>query len=120
MPHLIEQKAIEVVTAKLEALGRDVKPSDNKTFDLIVDGEYAEIKAKGCRYAELDFISLTEKQLHAALKNDYDIYCVFGCLGDDPVIYRISSLDLIRARARKVISYEYDRTQIDKITKTKL
>ena len=48
-----------LLAAHLTALGRTVAPSDRKTFDLIVDGKYAEVKTSDAPYAKLGFIGLT-------------------------------------------------------------
>ena len=44
--HSIERRALELLKQHLASQGRTVRPSDNKTFDLIVDDRYAEMKAK--------------------------------------------------------------------------
>ena len=45
--HSIEKRGIELLKQHLKAQGRSVVDSDNKTFDLIVEGRYAEVKCKG-------------------------------------------------------------------------
>ena len=52
----------------LTSQGRAVKPSDIKTFDLIVDGRYAEVKSSRGPYAKLGFVGLTDAQRIAMLK----------------------------------------------------
>lgn len=49
----------------LQARSRKVEPSDNKTFDVIVDGRYAEVKRSRGPYSELGFVGLTDAQRHA-------------------------------------------------------
>ena len=61
--HAIEREATEFLRRYLKAQGRRVEPSDNKTFDLVVDGRYAEVKAKAKRYSEFDFFYMSEKLL---------------------------------------------------------
>lgn len=117
MPHSIEEKAKKILIKKLKAAGSDVRESDLKTFDLIVDGEYVEIKAKNKSLKELDFISLSDKQYNTALKENFDIYLVCGLDNPNPEIYRIKASKLIKQRARKVLSYEFDRTVLEKICK---
>ncbi len=45
--HAIERRGCEIIRERLGATDRTVRKSDDRTFDLIVDGEYAEVKAKG-------------------------------------------------------------------------
>ncbi len=53
--HSIERRAFTILKRHLEEQGRMVEPSDKKAFDLIVDGRYAELKAKGKPFDAFDF-----------------------------------------------------------------
>ncbi len=110
MPHAIEEKARKFLIQKLTENGSTVVSSDKKTFDLIVDGKYAEIKAKNKDLKNLDFISLSDKQYQAARAEDFSIYLVCNLLENNPKIYKISSSELLQKRARIITSYEFDRS----------
>jgi hypothetical protein len=121
--HNIEKLAEKLLTERLKQHGHDVKKSDKKTFDLVVDGKYAEMKEKNHKYDRLDFISLTDKQCKAIQEYGFDIYLVCNVQENNPQsveIYKFNSKSLINKRARQVISYEYDKSSIDTISKEKL
>ena len=63
-----ERDAIQILKAYLDKEGRTYKPSDNKTFDLIVDDKYAEVKGKFKPFNKFDFFSFTENQYEALSK----------------------------------------------------
>ena len=79
-----------LLAAWLKAKGRAVIPSDNKTFDLIVDGRYAEVKSSRAPYAKLGFIALTAAQFKA-LEDGVDFSIFVVCNSNDRRISRCSS-----------------------------
>ena len=85
MPHLIETKAREYFLKK----NPNAIKSKNKTFDFIINGRYVELKGKGAPFADIDFISLTNKQYLAIGKIDFDIYLVCGLNTNTPKICKI-------------------------------
>ena len=109
MPHIIEEKGIAILIDKLTKGGHKAERMSG-TFDLKVDGIFAEVKTKGKSLKNLDFISLTEKQFKAAGQAPFDIYLVCGLNNEEAEIYKISSKALLDKRARTVVSYEFDRT----------
>jgi len=111
MPHPIEEKATKILIDYLESKGHKVEKSDRKTFDLIINGKYAEIKGKYKCFKDLDFISLSDRQYQEALKNDFDIYLVCD-LENTPEIHKISSRKLLKQRTRRITSYEFDKSAI--------
>ena len=59
----IEAKGMAILEKWLKAHGRNPEKSDKKTFDLKVDGKYAELKAKKHGWSKFDFIGLTGNQV---------------------------------------------------------
>src|SRR5438874_12738333 len=81
--HGIERQGIEVLKAYLTHLGRSVAPSENKTFDLIVDGLLAEVKSKQLPWARLDFIGLTDNQRRAIDRGEhFTLFIICNLKGD--------------------------------------
>lgn len=120
MPNLIEKRGTSFLKKKLESLGHPVTKSDNKTFDLIVDGKYAEVKTKNNPLSKMDFISLTDKQFEA-IKNDYKIYLVCNVKDiKNAECYEINTKDLRAITPKIYTSYQYNKSEIDKINKLKL
>lgn len=113
MPHSIEIKAREYLLKKYPY----AKPSDNKTFDFIIDDKYAELKGKGAPLNKIDFISLTNKQYNAIGKIDFDIYLVTGLKDNKPEMHKINSKKLLKIQHRKVLSHEYDRKKLREVLK---
>lgn len=111
MSHPIEIKARQYFLEKIP----NAKKSGNKTFDFVIDGRYAELKGKGASFVKIDFISFTNKQYAAIGKINFDIYLICGLNTSNPKMYKIDSKKLIKTRARKVVSYEYDKVEIKKI-----
>ncbi|MCX6765345.1 MAG: hypothetical protein NT148_02290 [Candidatus Nealsonbacteria bacterium] len=123
--HKIEKFAEKLLIERLKQLGHNVRKSDKKTFDFIVDGKYAEMKAKNHKYDKLDFISLTDAQYLAIAtqKDGFDIYLVCNIQERNPEpveIYKFNVKALINKKARQVVSYEYDKSIIDLMPKEKL
>lgn len=121
MPHEIEEKARKILAERLRESGSNVRNSDKKTFDLIVNGKYGEIKSKNKKYSKIDFISLTDKQFQALKDQNFDIYLICNVEEDNNIeIYKFSAKSLIDKHPRKVRSYEYGKSIIDTIDKEKL
>ena len=113
--HRIEKQGLDILKTRLSETGHDVKNSDNKTFDLIVDGNYVEVKTKYKSADKLDFISLTEKQMNELGRKLKTIYLVCNVTKIEEIeIYKIQAEDLLKQKPREVKSYEWDRTKIIK------
>lgn len=63
--HSVGAEGERLVAEFLEGQGRSVARSDSATFDLIVDGQYAEVKATAGPFSALGFIGLTQNQYDA-------------------------------------------------------
>jgi len=94
-----------------------VAPSDLKRFDLVVDGRYAELKAKNKPYKALDFFWLSESQYRAAQEGpDYTLFLVCGCAeGCEPEVFEIPSSRLREVKPKSEIHYFYDKGLVDKL-----
>lgn len=100
--------------------GHTVEKSDNKTFDLKVDGRYAEVKTKAKPYAELDFLSFTDNQFEKILKEDFLIFLVCNVENPEQIqLYQFSSLELRQVTPKRYSSYEYNKGVLDKIQKNR-
>lgn len=116
MTNGIEKNGIALLKRKLSELGHSVTTSDNKTYDLIVDGTYAEVKTKNKPSTNLDFISLTDKQFEEVSKNDFMVYLVCNVENEEKVeFYKIPSKLLREITPKIYTSYEYNKSEIDKI-----
>jgi hypothetical protein len=113
MSHQIQQKGFAVLIPCLQKLYQSVSKQTG-TFDLSLDGNMAELKAKGKPFKVLDFISYTENQFKAIRDgSDFDTYIVCGVSSSTPEVYRLQSHKLQGlAPSREVKSYEYDRRLI--------
>lgn len=121
MPNTTEQQGIKYLREALTKQGRKVEDSDNKTFDLKIDGKYAEVKTKHTPYNKLDFLSFTDKQYAKILGEDFLIFLV--CNIDNPEqveIYEFSSAELRKTEPKKYTSHEFNKSVIDKIQKIKI
>jgi hypothetical protein len=100
----------------LTAKGRQVRPSDRKTFDLIVDGRYAEVKTSRAPYSELGFIGLTKAQFKALTDGvDFSVFVV--CNSNDPAnleVVEILAADLLRETPKIEPVYYWYRSQLEK------
>lgn len=118
MPNQIEARGIEILKKKLAKQGRKVLKSDNKTFDLIVDGKYAEVKTKKKPYDKLDFLSFTDNQHKEIMQDSFEIFLV--CNVGNPSkaeIYKFKSTSLKKFCPKKYTSYEYNKSLMDNIIK---
>ena len=97
----IEKMGIIGLTKWLENKGHKVEKSDKKVFDLIVDGEYAEVKTKKGGWEKFDFFGLTQNQFAAAKSGELKhIYLVLNA--NDP-----EGIDVIKLRTRELIESNY-------------
>jgi hypothetical protein len=100
----------------LTTRGRVVRRSDRKTFDLIVDDQYAEVKSSRGPYSSLGFIGLTEAQRAAMLAGvEFTIFVV--CNVANPTALEVieipSTLLLVEEPKVERIHYWY-RTQLER------
>ena len=120
MPNKIEFIGLKELKERLIKGGRNIEKSDNKTFDLIVDGEYAEVKTKGHSFDNLDFISFTDKQ-HDKIFEDFIIFLVCNVNNPKDIqIYEFSSKLLKDLKFKKYSSYEYNKTELKRLKFKKL
>lgn len=112
----IEGKACDLLILHLQGEGRSVSRQKG-TFDLLIDGDVAELKSKGNPFAKLDFITFTENQYQAIKNGDaFDTYVVCGIKdGYAPEAYRLPSQSLLRVEPNIVLSYEYPKRHIKRL-----
>ena|SRR2546427_1034913 len=115
--HSIEKRALELLKRHLSSQGRTVRPSDNKTFDLIVDDRYAELKAKDKPFRAFDFFYMSENQYSAALDGpDFLLFLVCGVANETEVqIFEIPSARLRGLQPKSEIHYYYDKGLVDQL-----
>ena len=115
--HSIEKRAFEILKEHLESHGRSVRPTDKKTFDLIVDGRYAELKAKSKPDGAFDFFYMTENQYQAALDGpEFTLFPVCGVEeGSQVDIFEIPSSRLRALKPKSEIHYYYDKGLVDRL-----
>jgi len=108
------RNAEKAVVDYLQKQSRRVEKSDNKTFDLIVDGRYAEVKSKGADFDRFDFITLTYKQ-EKALRDGMDFLIFLVCYSKHPEaldIREFTSTQLSDEEPIEYPSYEYSRAKV--------
>jgi hypothetical protein len=109
-------EGVRLLAAYLVAQGRMVVPSDNKTFDLIVDGRYAEVKTSREPYSKLGFIGLTAAQFKA-LKDGVDFGIFVVCNSKDPTnleVIELAGSDLLKEKPKIEPTYYWYRSQLEK------
>jgi hypothetical protein len=101
----------------LAASGRVVRPSDTKTFDLVVDGSYAEVKASDGPYSALGFIGLTDNQFKALKAGvQFNLFIVCNVAHPDNLeVIEIPSSRLRTESPRVECTYYWYRSQLDKL-----
>lgn len=119
MPHSIEEKGLEILKSYLDKSGRKWTKSDKKTFDLIVDGLYSEVKTKGKKFRDLDFLSFTDNQFNEA-KNGTEFIIFLVCNlnsvnGNDFEIYEFKSVEFFKMVPKTYCSYEFNKNQIKQL-----
>ncbi len=109
--HKTESVAFECLVKHLESQGRLVTKSDKKTYDLIVDGNYCELKAKRYKVDSFDFFYISSNQ-HQGISSG-ELHTLFLVCGtDEPVdiqIYEIPGSDLAAIRPKTEVKYYYDK-----------
>lgn len=111
----------QLLADHLRAQGRVVEPSDTKTFDLRVDGQYAEVKSSRKPYAQLGFIGLTQGQ-YSALEEGLDFLLFIVCNLDDPAnieVIEIPSDQLLRETPTVECTYYWYRSQLDGVRRAR-
>jgi len=113
----VEKRGTALLRAHLLQAGRTTVDSDVKTFDLIVDGRYAEVKCKSKPFSAFDFIGLTDNQFDA-LQNDVDYLLFVVCNVADPTnveIYEVPARDLLAFEPKVERTYYWHKTQMRRI-----
>lgn len=109
----------ELLIAELKRRGRNVTRSQDKTFDLVVDGQPAEVKAKSHPYDRFDFFPVTQNQ-QEAIKNGPEFTLFLVCNVNDPdnlEIFEISSHQLRQCEPTVEATYYYWKRHIDPMRK---
>lgn len=96
----IEKKGLDGLINWLEAKGHNVALSDQKVFDLIVDGEYVEVKTTKNSWEKFDFIGLTQNQYSALHSGELKrIYLVLNANDPNNVDVKIlTASDLLASK----------------------
>jgi hypothetical protein len=119
MPHNIEEKGLEILKTYLEKSGRIWTKSEIKTFDLMVDGLKCEVKTKGKKFIDLDFLSFTDKQFDEAQKGtEFIIFLVCNVTStneNDYEIYEFHSSEFFKLKPKVYRSYEFNKKQIKEL-----
>ena len=117
----IERAGTAFLVQHLKAKGRSVQKSNRetfgKTFDLIVDGIPAEVKAKGKSVDKFDFFVFSEKQF-AALRSgeQFIVFLVLGVLEPGKTeIIEIPSACLRNFEPKVWTQYYWDKGMVDAI-----
>src|SRR5258708_9534403 len=120
--HSIEERSRELLIQRLPKDGRTVTLYDRKPFDLIVDGRYAELKAKSKPYSDFDFFWISKSQYEAALADpDFKVFLVCNvdpCGVDSsqvPEIFEISAARLKAIAPKSELQYFYDKGLVKKL-----
>jgi hypothetical protein len=115
--HEIERAGTEFLKKWLQARGRSVLESDRKTFDLIVDGKYAEVKAKGKSFECFDFLVLSDAQ-HEALRYGQEliVFLVLGvCEPGRERVIEISAAELLSIQPKVWRQFYWDKGMLDSV-----
>ena len=116
-PYSTGSEGEQLLAKYLSEQGRDVRPSDTKTFDLRVDGVYAEVKSSKGPYEELGFIGLTDSQ-YKALEEDVPFTLFVVCNLADPdnmQVIEIPSTKLKDEVPKVECTYYWYRSQLDRL-----
>jgi hypothetical protein len=117
--HEIERAGTELLKRYLEKRGRVVETSDRKTFDLKVDGKYAEVKAKGKSFDCFDFLVLSDKQYEALTHGeDFIVFLVLGvCEPERLRVVEIPAAALLSTEPKIWKQYFWDKGMLDSLWK---
>jgi hypothetical protein len=97
--HEIADRGRKALEAYLKRSGRSFEVSQNKTFDLIVDGRNAELKSKQLPWGRLDFVGLTDNQRCAIDEgNHFTLFIICNLKGEEAEIIEIPSEQLVNAK----------------------
>lgn len=101
----------------LVAQGRSVAPSDTKTFDLVVDGRYAEVKSSKGPYNKLGFVGLTDNQMRALRDGvDFSLFLVCNLAKPDALeIIEIRGQELLRETPKTECHHYWYRSQLERV-----
>lgn len=109
--HRTESIAYDCLVTYLEERGRLVEVSDQKRYDLKVDGHYCELKAKRYPVDRFDFIYVSSNQYDGI--NSSELHTLFlVCNTDQPdaiQIFEIPGAELKGIKPKSEVKYYYDR-----------
>ena len=116
----IGRQGQELLVAQLKAAGRTVEVSPRKTFDLVVDGRFAEVKSTSKSYERFDetFLTLTQKQYDAMAKDKIDFTIFLVCNVDGPGGIDVKEFPASKLREREPVveaTYYYRKRDIDAV-----
>lgn len=116
----VESKGLKILKIWLKANGRKFADSDDRTFDLIVDGKYAELKAKSRGWDSFDFIALTSNQKRSLGKKLKLIFVVLNINdSNNAEVIEIKAEDLIKCKHNQIVHYEWNKGVIAHLRKKK-
>ena len=101
----IEKKGRGILEAWLTEHGREYRESDRKTFDLIVDDEYAELKA-----GTQAFIALTGPQYRALCNGELAV--VFAVNVEAETVTEHRREQLLRLKPKHYQTYEFSKARL--------
>ena len=112
--HETERAGLEILRHHLEKSGRKMEKSNDKSFDLMVDGEYAELKTTAHGWENFDFLSLTNNQMKAVhtgiLKR---IFLVLNVRNPEKAkIIEFRADDLSKVNPIEIVHYEWNKGSI--------
>ena len=117
--HATERVGLKCLETWLTRQGRKFEASDKKTFDLIVDGKYAELKTKRRPYQNFDFFYMTSNQFKAI--SDGPPFTLFlVCNVDNPEkaeIYEFTSELLATEEPKCEVKYYWDKGIVERLFK---
>lgn len=105
-----------LVAEHLTALGRTVAPSDRKTFDLVGDGKYAEMKTSNGPYSKHGFIGPTDAQYRELVDGtSVTIFVVCNAAFPDRLeVVEFDAAELLKEKPTVGCTYYWYRKQLDK------
>ena len=107
----------QLLAEYLAARGHAVSRSDKKTFDLIVDGRYADVKASRAPYAKLGFIGLTDAQFAEMTAGvDFSVFVVCNTQNCEALeVIELTSTQLRAEPPTTATTYYWYRSQLERL-----
>ena len=108
-----EQLLAEYLTRR----GRTVEVSETKTFDLLVEGRYAEVKTSLKPYAQLGFVGLTQNQYEALERGvEFSLFLVCNLAEPERLeVIEIPASGLLNEPPKRECTYYWYRSQLNRL-----